>query len=844
MASSPQDNRAEVEAAPEEEAAPRDLNRLEILHGLRISLWEAGFSTVWATLTTGAFLTGFALWLGADSVVMGFLTAIPTFAGLIQVVSSYFGERRSERKRFTAWFSVIARTLWLPILLLPLLLPRSAALYPFLLLFALSYVLLNVPIPAFLSWMSDLVPPDHRGRFFGQRNVVAGVVGMVIALPAAWFLDAARDRHAEAWGFGVLFGLGVIAGLLSFACLLRQPEPPKRPSPLAATSGGLAGVLAFYRTPLADRNFRRLMLFNTVFSVGQNFAAPFFLVYGLENLHFTYVWLQIFAVLTGLATLTATPLWGYLSDRFGNKPLLILATFGVFLLPLGWTLTIPDRLAYNLILIGLNNMAGGLFWSGVSLTQFNLLISLSPPQRTSVYVAAMAAVTGLAGGLAPLAGSALMRALEGWQGHLFGLTLLNYHVTFCIAALLRIGSLLFLRPVEDAQAASARDVLQQLSQSDLRAWLHIRRLHRGGDQQARLRATEALAESPTRLAVSELKAALTDPSRAVRVRACRALAEIGDPDAVEALLAALRDPAAGLVEEAARALGRIGDRRANAALIAILLGDGEAVSRADRLAAARALAEIGDSDAVEALLEALETLRAQSSGDEEMLGALVRALGQIGDTRATPALAAYLEQAGASRPLRINLIRALGDLEDPAAIPALRATLAHSGADPILLPPLADALARLGDTEAALPLLDRLPSLESVVARKQVAHAVGALLGEGEGTYALLSGEDFARDMAVSRMLHEIQRRLRSTPDAVRHVQAALDAYIAGDYAAAAHALAAAAQRIAATPGEPPRRALCRRVLSALAAPEYGPVPLEAVLVAFFALQVLVSAVP
>ncbi|HZP84949.1 MAG TPA: hypothetical protein VFB21_25150, partial [Chthonomonadaceae bacterium] len=82
MASSSQDNLAEAEAAPEEAEVPRELNRLEILHGLRISLWEAGFSTVWATLTTGAFLTGFALWLGADSVVMGFLTAIPTFAGL------------------------------------------------------------------------------------------------------------------------------------------------------------------------------------------------------------------------------------------------------------------------------------------------------------------------------------------------------------------------------------------------------------------------------------------------------------------------------------------------------------------------------------------------------------------------------------------------------------------------------------------------------------------------------------------------------------------------------------------------------------------------------------------
>src|SRR5262249_43446073 len=149
--------------------------------------------TVWASLTTGAFLTGFALWLSANDVAIGFLTAIPTFAGLIQIVSSYFGEQRSERRLFTAWFSVAGRTLWLPTLLLPFLIPRAVALYPFLLLFTLSYVLLNIPVPAWTSWMSDLVPADHRGRYFGQRNRIAGVVGMLIVLPAAWFLDTMKD---------------------------------------------------------------------------------------------------------------------------------------------------------------------------------------------------------------------------------------------------------------------------------------------------------------------------------------------------------------------------------------------------------------------------------------------------------------------------------------------------------------------------------------------------------------------------------------------------------------------------------------------------------------------------
>src|SRR5690348_4395057 len=93
-----------------------ELNRLDVLRALKISNWEAVFSTAHGTLTGGAFQTGFALWLGANNFWMGVLAAIPTFSGLVQLVSSYFVERRGERRLFTAWFSGGARFLWLSIL--------------------------------------------------------------------------------------------------------------------------------------------------------------------------------------------------------------------------------------------------------------------------------------------------------------------------------------------------------------------------------------------------------------------------------------------------------------------------------------------------------------------------------------------------------------------------------------------------------------------------------------------------------------------------------------------------------------------------------------------------------
>lgn len=812
------------------------LNRMEVLQGLRISIWEGSFATIWTVLTTGAFLTGFALWLGADSVAIGLLTAIPTFAGLAQILSSYTGERRKTRKGFAGGFALAGRLLWLPILLLPKLLPH-AAVYPLLILYAASYVLLNVSVPAWTSWMSDLVPADYRGRYFGRRNMIAGIVGMVVSLPAAAFLDLATKRHHwGAAGFGTLFGIAVACALVAFLFIQRQPEPPKQTPVDAGTGEGLKGVFTYFGAPFADSNFRRLMLFNTLFGTGQFFAAPFFTVYAIEVLHLNYVWLQIYAAITSISTLASMPLWGYLSDKFGNKSLLAIGVCGVFTLPIVWMFTTPGHPVTTTLLLVELNLTGGLFWAGVALTQFNLLIGFSPPGKTSIYVATMSAVTGLAGGLAPMLGSVIMEALRGWQGHLFGLTLQNYHITFLIAALLRIFALPLLHPIVDARSVHTIDVLQQLGQAKPRSWRHIRQLQRG-DQEARLRATEALGDSRTRLAVDELQAALTDPSPAVREEAARALGEIGEVVAVNALLAALHDPATGLIAEAAEALGRIGDRRANGSLAALLRSAPDRISRRDRIVVTQALGKLGGSDAVTALLETLA-----QTADEEMTETLVAALGQTGSSRATRALIERLEREDLPYGLRPALVRALGEIGDRSAIGSLRHTLKQHMSDPGLVPVLADALARLDDGESALNLLSSLQTLGSEVARKQVAHAIGRLLGQGESVYTLLSQDPMTRDASIARLLQEIQKSLAGSA-AVRTLRVALKAHTTGDAPGCLRAL----QRVARTltpphPGnEDPAHALCRHFLEEAGARVTESTPVEVVLLACCALSGLKS---
>lgn len=730
----------------------KPLTRIEVLRALRLSNFEAITATVHASLTGGAFQTGFALWLGAGGFWMGVIGGIPTFAALIQLVSSLWVERLGERKRLTAWFSLVARTLWLPILLVPLILPAAWRLPAFLALFTLSSLAIQVPVPAFTSWLSDLVPADHRGRYFGRRNMLAGVTVLVATLPTAWMLDHAigSGRVSQGAAFGTLFGVAVAFGIGGFFLLLRQAEPPM-PVPTQDIRPSLRSLVGLYRQPISDTRFRRLLLFSAVFAAGQFFAAPFYTVYALEELHLSYMWLQILGGVASLAALLSMPLWGYLGDKFGSKPLLAIAMIGVSITPLPWIAARSDAIVMSLIILGINNLFGGVVWGGVGLLQFNLLIETTPSERRSLYVGALSALTGIAGGVAPIVGGAFVEGFRTSSWAIGGVSMNSYHAVFALNALLRLVALPLLRAVPTASTATPRRVLEQLGAVRVGTIRQIRQLQHGGSERERQQAVSALSNARATLAVQELTLALADPSRSVRRDAADALGQMRDPSAVPSLLAALQDPESDIAPEAADALGRIGSSDAVAGLTETLRS-GE---RPVRAAAARALGRIGSADAVGPLMQALD--HSLSASEQEIVETTIEALGLCHGREALPALQRLAAEGGPS--VAGKAIQALGEIADPQSAGFLENMLATT-TDAASRARAAVALGKCGRTEALPAMYESLGSLSSATARRQVAAAIGGLMGDPQ-LYQLLASGAMDRDNIILRRIRALGKPRR-----------------------------------------------------------------------------------
>jgi hypothetical protein len=199
--------------------------------GLRRLIYEAGYSSATAALTSGVILTAFALHLGASNLMVGVLASAPFLGQLLQAPAVLLVERMRARKAIAVVSSVVGRAM-LALMALALFLPPS---------FAIAAVILGQFVLcglgaiggcAWNSWLRDLAPQERLGTVFSQRTVYTTSVSLVAGLAAAFLLDrTAEGSGARDWAFASLYLAGCVSGLISAFVVSRMPSRACRPRP-------------------------------------------------------------------------------------------------------------------------------------------------------------------------------------------------------------------------------------------------------------------------------------------------------------------------------------------------------------------------------------------------------------------------------------------------------------------------------------------------------------------------------------------------------------------------------------------------------------------------------------
>lgn len=413
----------------------------EELAGIRYSLWESALSNVGLILTTGTYLTAFALLMGAEPVHIGLMAALPGLANVLQLAGSYIVQKTGARKRLTLLCYFWSCLIWPLIIALPWMVFhwQVSGLWILIGSLAVSHILVALGGAAWLSWLTDMVPSRLRGRFLSRRNLLAGITGMIVSLAAGSFLDiwntGFRLPHQQAMGISILFSVGILACLWAIYWVRRMPEKPR---PRRENPDFLNSV----RKPFGDGAFLAFVSFNALWTLSVGVASPFFGMFMIQYLVIPFSIIAAMNVTASVFNILSLRLWGRLTDELGAKPFLRVCCLIGSLLPFLWLAARPG--SYGII--WLIQILAGLAWSGIGLCTFALLMNASPTEDNSVYYAVFAAVGGLAGAVAPFLGGLMGNLLLEVRVTAGPLVLENLHFVFLASGILRLGTTLLILP--------------------------------------------------------------------------------------------------------------------------------------------------------------------------------------------------------------------------------------------------------------------------------------------------------------------------------------------------------------------------------------------------------------
>ncbi len=314
----------------------------------------------------------------------------------------------------------------------------------FIVLFAVSAAITSMNGVSWMSWVQEWIPMRLRGKYFGRRNRVLQSAQILFLLATGLLISR------------------LAGSVIAFQCLILG-------------SVLLRLVSAFYQHAIKTdhseltrmeakvpwgEQMRLLMatpafLWLVVYGAGWGFAAccfgPFVTVFMYKHLDFSVQQVGFLVILASAGGALSSPAWGALSDRFGNKPVILFCMIALQLQNYLWCFLTP---ANSWMLYGMW-VFGGTMGAGFALSLFNLQLKVIPQKAKTLAISVNLAVTSLVTAVAPIVGGVVLRHLLAQNYNPLDV----YHHIFLVTPTLALLACLMLMKVHEPTASPLSSVV-------------------------------------------------------------------------------------------------------------------------------------------------------------------------------------------------------------------------------------------------------------------------------------------------------------------------------------------------------------------------------------------------
>ncbi len=312
-------------------------------------------------------------------------------------------------------------------------------------LYGVQSILFSIQIPTWLSLIGGLMDEDKRGTELSRLNLVASVASMMATVVAGILavspailpflrailgdlgtvvfppVESWREAYYLPFYFTAIFG--IISSIIALTIKEKEVDRSKERE--------YPPLLRLLSQPGDFRQFCFIAIF---FSFAMSMAWPYFTVVQRIWLENSLLEITLASAIMTLSTIIFTIPFGYLSDKVGRKPLIVLGRGLLFLVPLMYAF------ATNVYIIYIANALAGFSVAATVNSITAYIYDVAPKEERGSHIAVYNTFTGII----LLFGS----LISGFIGDALALQIGGYLAVFwmlIISATLRfIGSFFFL----------------------------------------------------------------------------------------------------------------------------------------------------------------------------------------------------------------------------------------------------------------------------------------------------------------------------------------------------------------------------------------------------------------
>lgn len=414
-----------------------DNNKIQVKKSkLRRTLRYSFYDGIFASIMFGCvqdYFTPFLLLIKGTVVHVGILSAVPNIAAsVLQVFSNRLVQIFKSRKTVFCIFVFLQA---LTLLVCAIIFFVMYAIVPdigspfltiiqqhqieiFITIVTLYTVFGSIGNPPWASLMSDLIPAQKRGKYFGFRNSILGVLLVLVSLLVGITLRfSPADFIMQT--FVAIFLIASISRFISWYYLSKMHEP------LFTIESTKIVPLNIFKN-IKTNDFLLFIAFISLMNFAVYLSAPFFAVLMLQHLSFSYLEYSIITVSAPFVMYVVMHTWGKVADKIGNAKVLTITSPLIAVVPVFWVL--DSHIVYLLVV----QIFSGIVWSGFTISSFNYMFDASASSKRVRYISYFNLINGIMISAGAMTGGYLIQMLPAVNGS-------SIYTILLVSGLLRLG---------------------------------------------------------------------------------------------------------------------------------------------------------------------------------------------------------------------------------------------------------------------------------------------------------------------------------------------------------------------------------------------------------------------